>query len=237
MGHKAQPFCMRDETCCVVATGPSAGTADLGLIRGIATIAVNDAYRLCPWADALYACDPDWWTAHIEQVRQTFAGQLWTQDERAAPKHGLNRIVGVANPGLSKTPGLIHFNSNSGAQAINLAALWGAKTIILVGFDMKLDKGKRHFFGEHPPMLRKSSDYPDWIGKFKHIAHDLKEMGVRVINTSMDSALPYFEKCPLPSATSGISRFTAAMPSSPDCGHAGSALSSGAGESRPPATA
>lgn len=211
---------MRDETCCIVATGPSAGAADFSLIRGIATIAVNDAYRLCPWADALYACDPDWWAAHIESVRQTFGGQLWTQDERAAPKHGLNRIVGVANPGLSKTPGLIHFNSNSGAQAINLATLWGAKTIILIGFDMKLDGNKRHFFGDHPATLNKASDYRDWIEKYRHVAKDLKDMGVRVINTSMDSALPYFEKCPLHSAVSGISRFTDASPSPQACGPA-----------------
>lgn len=225
MGDETQPFCLRDETCVVVATGPSAGAADFGILRQFSTIAVNDAYKLCPWADILYACDPEWWEAHIADARQTFAGKLWTQDDRAAKKHRLYRIAGAANVGLSRTPGVIHFNSNSGAQAINIATLAGAKTLILVGFDMKGPAS--HFFGQHPPNLRKSSDYADWVRKFAAIAADLKAMGVRVINTSADSALPYFEKVPCQQLTAYLesSRSTAGTPSRRGLGLAGTASS------------
>ena len=132
-------------------------------------------------------------------MRKRFAGELWTQDKATADKHGLNWIQGYHNPGLSDNPDFIHYNSNSGAQAINLAVLWGAKRLLLVGFDMKTDKGKRHWFGDHPGHLHKASDYADWLRKYEVIARDLKKMGVECINCSMNSALECFEKRPLAS--------------------------------------
>ena len=186
-------------TICIVASGPSANTESLDLCRKYGTIAVNDSYRLAPWADVLYACDPAWWEHHIVAVRRDFPGELWTQDRETAQKHGLNWIQGHHNPGLSDNPDYIHYNSNSGAQALNLAVLWGAKRLVLVGFDMKTDGPRRHWFGNHPGTLDKASDYPDWVRKFALIAQDLKKMGVECINCSMDSALDCFEKRPLAS--------------------------------------
>ena len=190
---------VRDDsgTVCVVASGPSAASESLDLCRKYATIAVNDSYRLAPWADALYACDPQWWEHHIGAVRSGFSGELWTQDGATADKHGLNWIQGHHNPGLSDNPDYIHYNSNSGAQALNLAVLWGAKRLILIGFDMKSEGSKRHWFGNHPGTLDKASDYRDWVQKFRIIARDLKKMGVQVVNCSMNSALDCFEKRPL----------------------------------------
>lgn len=185
------------ETAVIVAGGPSAGSADLEPCRQFHVVAVNDAYRLCPWAQALYACDPHWWDHHHAQVKQSFSGECWTQDQETARKYGLKWIQGYHSAGLSKSPNYIHFNSNSGAQAINLAVIWGAKRLILVGFDMKMSGGKRHWFGEHPGSLNKASDYRDWVQKFAQIAKDLKELGVECFNASPDSALTCFERVPL----------------------------------------
>lgn len=137
-------------------------------------------------------------------MRRSFSGELWTQDKDAAKKFGLNWIQGFHNEGLSRDANFIHFNSNSGAQAINLAAHWGAKRLVLIGFDMKMVGSKRHWFGNHPGTLDKASDYRDWIWKFKKIASDLKRMGIECINCSMDSALDCFEKRPLASVLEPI---------------------------------
>jgi hypothetical protein len=172
------------------------------------------------WAQALYACDPLWWDHHIDSVRSGFSGELWTQDQATAKKHGLNWIQGYHHPGISKTPTHIHFNSNSGAQALNLAAIWGAKRILLIGFDMKLIAGKRHWFGDHPGPLNKNSDYRDWITKYQRIAIDLERMGIECFNCSMESALDCFPKRRLDELLTSLSarpRYTAEMPSSQDC--------------------
>jgi hypothetical protein len=57
----------RGATCIVAATGPSFTAEVAEACRGYPTIAVNDAYRLFPWADILYASDGAW-----------FAGERWS---------------------------------------------------------------------------------------------------------------------------------------------------------------
>jgi len=60
---------------CIV-TGPSLTEEDCDRARQAraTVIAVNDAYRLCPNADYLYACDQAWWKVHIDDIRKTFTG-------------------------------------------------------------------------------------------------------------------------------------------------------------------
>ena len=183
---------MRKKSIAIVATGPSATAVDLERLRDIPTLAVNDAWRLVPWAQWLYACDPQWWEVHFEEVREKFHGELWTQDEKAQQRYGLNRVIGNHSPGISTEPGVIHFNGNSGAQALNLAVLWGYKNIVLCGFDMRVVDGKRHWFGDHPDRLNKPSPYGGWITKYRQIAQDLKRLGVKVYNCSPHTALRSF---------------------------------------------
>ena len=55
-------------------------------------IVVNDSYRRISTADVLYACDATWWDVHLAAVQASgFAGELWTQDKRAAPGYAGNR--------------------------------------------------------------------------------------------------------------------------------------------------
>lgn len=174
----------------------------------------------------MYACDPQWWDVHAQEVLANFPGEKWTQDGPTAKKYGLNHIPGAHNAGLSLRKELIHFNANSGAQAVNLAVLWGARRLILVGFDMGLQGGKRHWFGDHPGTLNKATDYRDLIAKFERIAKDLKGLGVEVWNTSMESALPWFAKKPLDELLSSLCArppFTEGTPLSRDSGTADSA--------------
>ena len=108
-------------------------------------IAVNDAYRLFPDAAVLYACDSEWWDVH--GGCPDFAGEKWSShsvdagghnDKReVAKKYGLKLVEGRDRDGFSFDPACIHYGSNSGFQAVNLAILFGAKRIVLVGFDMR----------------------------------------------------------------------------------------------------
>lgn len=165
---------------------------------------MNDAWRLAPWADVLYACDALWWE-HSAPKPGEFAGEKWSthslsprhaNDKRAAAAaHNLNLIPGRDADGFSLTPEAIHYGLNSGFQAINLAILFGATRIWLIGFDMAVN-GKRHFFGEHPAAIReKKGDctYSHFIGAFDTAARMLPP-DIEIINASPGSALQCFER-------------------------------------------
>lgn len=198
----------RDErkTCLLVASGPSAGTIEFGPILDHPArppiVCVNDGYRLCRGADATYAADPKWWAIHAEGCREAQIGELWTQDGNAAQRHGLHHIKLERGPGLSHKPDTIRSGGmigNSGAQAINLAFLWGARRLLLIGFDMR-DKGPRHFFGDHPKPLLQNCNYSTFVHHMGPMASDLYAAGVEVINCSPQSALPYWKKTTLDKA-------------------------------------
>ena len=129
----------------------------------------------------------------------TFKGELWTQDLSTASKYGLNKVDGFRGDGLGKDK--IHYGANSGYQAINLAYLFGAKNIILLGFDMKLGANKiTHWHGNHPMGLTQDSPFKTWLKNFPRLANDLKVEGVEVLNATRSTALDCFNKVKLEDA-------------------------------------
>lgn len=190
--------------CIVAAPGPSLTEDVAALCRGERVIAVNDAYRLLPWADFKYACDAAWWEIHRLNV---LSGECWTShglspknDKRAiADRFGLHVIAGEDRAGFSLNPARIHYASNSGFQAVNLAILFGADPIVLIGFDMRQIDGKSHFFGEHKAPLRGNAQFGQWCAKFAKAAEMLGGTP-KIINATPGSALTCFPMMPLPEA-------------------------------------
>jgi len=179
----------------VIASGPSLTQADCDAVARFETLAVSDAYRLIE-ADYHYACDQAWWNVHLHNVK---AERRFTQyggdDERQwAQERGLEAVPSREGLGL----GLDHIrtNGNSGAQAINLAYLLGARIIYLLGFDMQWTEGKSHFFGDHPAGLRNKNPSVH-IPKFTQLAYDLASQGIEVINCTRTTALFQFRRASL----------------------------------------
>jgi hypothetical protein len=152
---------------------------------------------LAPWADVLYACDAEWWNVYFDQVKD-MGPELWTQDVKAHQRYGVNWAPANRGDGLGRE--FIHWGANSGYQAINLAYLWGARRIILLGYDCKRIEGKSHWFGEHQNGLSRNHPLDTWRRNFPQLAADLKAEGVEVLNCSPDSALDCFEKVELATA-------------------------------------
>ena len=84
---------------------------------------------------------------------------------------------------------------NSGFQALNLAIQMGARRVVLVGFDMRIDLG-RHWHGDHGPGLNNPRDTSvvRWRRAFDASAPILQSLGVEVFNASPSSALEAFPK-------------------------------------------
>lgn len=188
------------ETVVCVAAGPSAKEADLELVRGRAkVIVINESWRLAPWADVLYACDPKWWKLRGPKPEE-FAGLRVTQDlpyaleakiKRVGLSHGKNEV-------LTETPGLLGWGYNSGFHALNMAVQAKAKRVILVGYDMSIARGA-HWHGRHEVGL--SNPDAKAVERFRVTldaqAERLKLLGVEVLNTSARSALVGFRKVDL----------------------------------------
>lgn len=90
---------------------------------------------------------------------------------------------------------------NSGFQAVNLAACFGASRIILIGFDMTLAGGS-HWHGDHTGGLTNPSKVKirQWATAMDGAAVDLLHIGVEVLNASPVSSLTAYPKMTLSEA-------------------------------------
>lgn len=180
----------------VVAGGPSVDVKQirlLGIARSrdlIRAIAINDAVYLCWWADIAYACDRRWWAWHGSLPR--FVGQrltLFANDDGVIDFDQVGFLTKGKLEPFDPDPAALTTGSNSGYQAVHLAAHLGASRIVLVGFDMHGD----HWFGHHPALVRGSdSPFETFKKKFAGLAHALSGMGVEVVNATPGSALTCF---------------------------------------------
>jgi hypothetical protein len=193
------------KTVVVAATGPSLTPEVAAMCADVPVLAVNDAYRLFPNAEILFACDAGWWSVH--EGCPEFKGEKWSSHgskdhndkTAAAAAYGLKLISGASGDGFTTEPP-IHYGNNSGFQAVNLAILFGAARIVLVGFDMQA-AGKAHFFGDHPKPLRNPGAFKSFISAFAKAAKQMPA-GVEIINATPDSALTCFPRKALDDALS-----------------------------------
>lgn len=183
------------ETAVLIAGGPSLTQAQCDHVRGTARVlAINDAYRLAPWCDALYFCDGKWWDWHKD--RPEFAALTCiraTLDQRAAETdRSLKWLRNTGRDGLEVEPTGLRTGRNSGYQAINLAVHLGARRIVLLGYDMKLGAdGRDHWFGTHPQgrVMTPHHFANIFLPAFATLAAPLAERGIEMVNATPGSAL------------------------------------------------
>lgn len=179
--------------------------------RKVRVIAVNDAVYPLWFADIVYAADASWWDEH--RGLPGYRGEKWSSHGHlahnnklpAAERYGLYLIRGEDGERFSANPSVIHYGENSGFQAINIAchAVEWDGLVILVGFDMKMTGGRRHFFGDHPAGLRSTQQgYNRWPGLMAKAAAAMPKT-MRIVNCTPESALDCFPFMPLDAALSG----------------------------------
>jgi len=170
-------------------------------------IVVNRTVELFPLADCLYAADGKWIRLNIDAIRSQFSGEVWTQDHKAATDLGLHYIKGVPGAGLHADANTIYHGMNSGHQAAGLAKLFGARRILLIGFDMKLGgpngTGAKHWHPDHQKPLSNGNPVMFRV-HFEKLARDLAAAGVECLNASEDTALTVFPRVSLRHALTGV---------------------------------
>lgn len=150
----------------------------------------------------VYGCDKAWWEARrglkeFKGLKICWEGNGLTH--WPAPEIERIKILkegpDVYSYNMVFSPyGTIGGGGNSGFQSVNLAVQWGAKRIILVGFDFH-EQGGKHWYGRN---IWPGSNNPNeqafglWNKAFKKCSPTLKQKGIEVINTSQYSTIKEF---------------------------------------------
>jgi hypothetical protein len=205
-------------TAICIASGPSLTDAQCAIADEarrdgrVRIIVVNDNFRKLPDADALYACDGPWWALYAADVRAGFRGECWTHMAIAEADGSYNTVerehlaIVAGLPWLDCVPvlrdaglprhGSICLGGNSGHQAIGLAYLFGARRIILLGYDMQRTGDRAHWHGDHPKPLTQGTP-TSWIRRFDQMAEDAWARNVTIINCTVTTALTQFPRMDL----------------------------------------
>lgn len=184
-------ICVTGTAVCL-GGGPSLTAEDVDYCRGKATvIAINDAYKLAPWADVLYACDPKWWRYYGGVP--SFTGYRYSIDSPAA-NYGVQVLKMGLQDGFSADPIEIRHGKNSGYQALQVAVKMGARRVLLLGYDMQPTNGREHWFGSHPSTVKSKMPFESWQACFQTIVEPLQALGVQVVNCSRETALSVFPR-------------------------------------------
>ena len=187
------------ETVVIVAGGPSLRTMDLSCLRvpsgdRPSVIVVNTSYRLMTNAEVLYFCDYKWFVEHRQAVT-AWPGLAVTLAIKAAQECPTVRWLRQGDvSGLADDRSVLNTGRNSGYQAIGLAVHFGARRIVLVGFDMAPGPdGACHW---HAPHQGRPQGPGHWrqimLPHFPSLLAPLQERGVTVVNATPGSALDVF---------------------------------------------
>lgn len=187
-----------DSTVFIIGGGPSIKKQDLTMIsaNGHKTIGCNAAFLDYPWIDCVYFgdCKFHMWITednHYKRQFDEFKGLKisccpdTTTDKRI---HSLFRI----QKGIVQDRRSIGWNMNTGGSAINLGYHLGASRIILLGFDMHLKNGMNYHDYHIIPPNNPEEVLKKFIRFFRFITEDAKELKLKILNATPESALNYF---------------------------------------------
>jgi len=183
------------------ASRPSIYSPYLEPIHDRHVIGVNNAYQIGTWLDVLFFGDCAWYLPHRNRLSawpkiKVTCCPRW-KGKNKKESEGIHYIAKDSNrrEGLTSDPTKVSWNSNSGAASINLAYHFGARRIILLGFDMNVSDTATHWHtghGNKPAVIKKSFDRH--MGKFPKVAEDAKALGIEILNASPTSTLDMFPR-------------------------------------------
>lgn len=196
---RAWPDYFEGERVFVVGGGPSLRNLDPEKLRDRRVIAVNNAgLDLVPWADVLIWSDPRWFRWNEDRLH-LHGGPIKIARNAVNIEHGRFRIRNMrrdTGPSLSLRPDTLA-GYDTGAGAVNLAFLMGARDIVLLGFDMSDPPPDRwregNYHGDHqiaPPPMQRTENF---VPSHERMALALDEHGVKVRNATPGSALRAYE--------------------------------------------
>lgn len=171
---------------------------DLSVLKGRRTIAINSSVFSAPFVDFCFFGDRRWFVEHRTAVLASTARLVTNspsvRDERV---HEMKKVK--PPPGIVDDPQTLPMLWTSTAPAMNLAVHLGAKRIVLLGLDGNFARdGRIHHHAEYdrfpaPPNNWQAMQFES-LG---YCAKPLRDRGIEVVNTSLNSSVPYWKRKPL----------------------------------------
>lgn len=209
-GYWTPPKIWDGSTAVIIGGGPSLEGTNLKLLEhprhpSIRVIGCNDAFLLGDWIDVCYFGDWSWYELFEKDLDQ-FPGLKVTCQERCAHTDCEGILVVRREIRGCFIDGRVGWNMNTGTSAINLAILFGARKVVLVGFDFKLAPitGEPNW---HPPRGRapNAEKIKVWLDHMETLHENIEFFKKRgdlpaafeVVNASEDTALPFFRRSTL----------------------------------------
>ncbi len=182
--------------------GPSIKGQDFSGLAKYHSIGVNSSYRLgLDWIDVCFFGDDGWW--------DFLGGREGTRDFKGLiiscnPRKVFNIIPRIIQVNSGKPVGIdtmtnyVAWNYNTGFTAINLAYHFGARTIVLIGYDMRFNGREKNWHRDYwvdgrRPKLDKQL-FKRWLSCVPKIEKDAKELGVTILNATPNSAIEKWPK-------------------------------------------
>ena len=167
----------------------------------VKVLALNSGFKWVQNPTAVLWCDHSWAGNNFD-VLSRMACPIFAARTNIGRDHLIEDTRTVANSTVLGISGKTGYDpnidyvrgNNSGAYAINLLVNCKAKNIILVGFDMRSDRGKAHFHDDYTYCVR-GTVYKDlFIPCIESMYKEMKEMNVKVniYNANSDSELKCF---------------------------------------------
>ena len=196
-----QQFDIPEDLVTSVVTGeqhPSVYSPYLKAIHSKHVIGINAAYLIGNWFDFIFFGDKRFFIERQRSFLRYSKPILTCHSFFAGGEFGWVKYLAKDNrvpSGITDNPAKVSWNQSSGAAAISVAANAGAKRIILVGFDMKMDNGEQHWHGDYKNVKKpKKSPFDRHLRSFGNIAIDAKKRGIEIINACPDSMIKQFPK-------------------------------------------
>lgn len=179
-------------TIFVVGGGPSLRKVNLRCLANAYTISVNRSFEIVPHSNVIYFSDKRFWDWYADELRREPGLKITGSPHINDPTVLHYQFTGAR--GLEREPGKLRHGNNSGYAAINLAYLFGARRIILLGFDLRFSGDRSHWHDGYPIKNREETLTQKMRPYFDGLAAELKSDGVEVLNACPRSALDCFEK-------------------------------------------
>lgn len=178
------------ETVAIFASGPSMAAEHAEMCRGVCrVIAINNqSFDCAPWADVIWASDFKWWQKYADLALPLPGRKFHVLQGQSYP--GVETLL-QSHQTFDDRPGYISCGGNSGYAALCLAVKYGAKRVLLYGYDMRNVNGRDRRF-DYPGVMNSKPRFAHWIRNFERLAPELAKRDVEVINCTMGSNLRCF---------------------------------------------
>lgn len=178
----------RHEDVFIIGGGPSLRDFDWRLLVPEKTLGCNSAFKLGPAiCKACVFGDKKWWDFNRDELAKYAERRpVYTNcSELIRESASWLRVMQREGSGLHREA--LGWNGNTGAVAINLALILGARRVYLLGFDLKDSGAQNNWHAWHPWDKPRLSPYPRFLRNFRAVWRDWRtKFGDREIVNVVD---------------------------------------------------